>query len=367
MPVQNARTDANDQLLGRLSDIVGAKNVLTGDIDTAPYRTEWRGYYHGRTPAVVKPGTARRSPRSSNSRTIPARRSCRGRQYGTGRPQTPDESVARSCSRSSGWKRSVRSIRKEGPSSPRPASYGSVCRMLQRMRHALSAARSALKVMRIGGKISPTSGHGRARYGTRGASCSARGGAPDRRDLERPSRSGKDNSGYDRNTLHRREGTLGVITAAVLKLFPRPRGQRSPSPRAGPAAARSCCGTREKQPAAGSPASSSAAHPDRVFARPSARRARPAWHSAPVVRFIRMEVPRPRRCRSQELAERASRDGAGGGERPPTRRSLRRSTRPISSGECGTLASEVHKHSCASIKHDISVPSSACLTSSRAA
>ena len=44
--------------LPRLQAIVGAAHVLTGEADKAPYLTEWRGYYHGRTPAVLRPGSA---------------------------------------------------------------------------------------------------------------------------------------------------------------------------------------------------------------------------------------------------------------------------------------------------------------------
>ena len=51
-----------------------------------------------------------------------------------------------------------------------------------------------------------------------------RGGAAGRADLERPRRLRKDNTGYDLKHLFiGSEGTLGIVTAAVLKLFPAPR------------------------------------------------------------------------------------------------------------------------------------------------
>ena len=46
----------------------------------------------------------------------------------------------------------------------------------------------------------------------------------DGRDSQRPPKLKKDNTGYDlKNLFIGAEGTLGVITAAALQLFPRPR------------------------------------------------------------------------------------------------------------------------------------------------
>src|SRR6266699_4925136 len=44
-------------LLSTLRAIVGEINVLTSDADVAPYVSDWRDRYHGRTRAVVRPGT----------------------------------------------------------------------------------------------------------------------------------------------------------------------------------------------------------------------------------------------------------------------------------------------------------------------
>src|SRR5437773_11202727 len=44
-------------LLSTLGAIVGDGNVLTSDQDVAPYVTDWRDRYRGRTRAVVRPGT----------------------------------------------------------------------------------------------------------------------------------------------------------------------------------------------------------------------------------------------------------------------------------------------------------------------
>ncbi len=45
----------SDELNARLRAIVGAANVLDGETDMAPFLSDWRGRYHGRARAVVRP------------------------------------------------------------------------------------------------------------------------------------------------------------------------------------------------------------------------------------------------------------------------------------------------------------------------
>ncbi len=50
-------TDIRATLRARLDAAVGSAQVLTAPADIAPYLTDWRGRYHGRARAVVRPGS----------------------------------------------------------------------------------------------------------------------------------------------------------------------------------------------------------------------------------------------------------------------------------------------------------------------
>src|SRR5689334_1214869 len=46
-----------DNFLQSLAQIVGARNVLSGESDTAPYTIDWRKQYRGAALAVARPAT----------------------------------------------------------------------------------------------------------------------------------------------------------------------------------------------------------------------------------------------------------------------------------------------------------------------
>ena len=48
--------DIRATLRARLDAAVGGEQVLTEPSDVAPYVSDWRGRYHGRALAVVRPG-----------------------------------------------------------------------------------------------------------------------------------------------------------------------------------------------------------------------------------------------------------------------------------------------------------------------
>jgi len=49
-------TDIRATLRARLDAAVGSAQVLTSESDVLPYVTDWRGRFHGRALAVVRPG-----------------------------------------------------------------------------------------------------------------------------------------------------------------------------------------------------------------------------------------------------------------------------------------------------------------------
>ena len=181
-----------------------------------------------------------RSRRSSSSPTRPRPRSCR-------RAAIPAWSAARcritarSCCRSTGSTRSARSIRSPTPS---PVEAGVT---LQRAREAAAEVDRLYPQLlpsegtcTIGGNLSTNAGgtaalaHGIARSHALGLEVVLADG----RVLHNLNKLKKDNTGYDlKNLFIGAEGTLGIITAAVLRLVPRPRSVETafvgvPSPQA---------------------------------------------------------------------------------------------------------------------------------------
>src|ERR1700743_3082491 len=55
--VQPAASPLPPELTARFRSIVGDKYAVTDAADIAPYMTEERGLYHGRSPLVLRPGT----------------------------------------------------------------------------------------------------------------------------------------------------------------------------------------------------------------------------------------------------------------------------------------------------------------------
>jgi len=230
MAVAPGHVAVTDRLLTRLSAIVGARNVLTSEADKAPYLTEWRGYYRGRTPAVLRPGSAQeisailKLANETGTPIVP-----QGGNTGLVGGQIPDES-GRELVLSLERLDKIRAVDTEG--STITAEAGVILERLQEraaeagMLFPLSLG--AQGSCRVGGNISTNAG-GTAvlAYGnTRSLVLGLEVVLPTGEIWNGLRALLKDNSGYDLKQLFiGAEGTLGIVTAAVLKLFPKPRGQ----------------------------------------------------------------------------------------------------------------------------------------------
>ena len=217
-----------DGLIERCSGIVGAANVLVDEHDTAPYLTDWRGRFTGRARAVVRP--------ASTAEVAAVVRLCaelrvpivpQGGRTGLVLGSVPDaagDAIVLSLRRLN----RIRTV----DTFNRTMTVDAGC-ILQDIQHAAGEhgmlfplSLAAEGSCTIGGNLSTNAGGtGVLRYGNTRELClglevvTAQGEVWDAlRGLR------KDNTGYDLRDLYvGAEGTLGVITAAVLKLFPQPK------------------------------------------------------------------------------------------------------------------------------------------------
>lgn len=212
----------------RFAEMIGAANVLTSPDDQAPYLTEWRDLYQGVTPMVLRPGSTEEVSAvmtyayQNDLKVVP-----QGGNTGLVGGQIPQETgdeIVLSLSRLN----KVRAVDPAGFTIT--AEAGVVLETLQNeaenVDRLFPLALGAQGSCQIGGNISTNAG---------GTAVLAYGNTRDLvLGLEVVLPTGeiwnglrtlrKDNTGYDLKQLFiGGEGTLGVITAAALKLFPRPK------------------------------------------------------------------------------------------------------------------------------------------------
>ncbi|NLY26614.1 MAG: FAD-binding oxidoreductase [Alcaligenaceae bacterium] len=212
-----------------LAEIVGSEHVITGD-DAVSYVTDWRGRYQGRALAVVRPGSTEqvaRVVRWCAANAVPV--VPQGGNTGLCGGATPDDSgsaVVVSLTRMN----AIRSI--DTDNDTLVAEAGCILQAVQQ------AARDAGRLFplslaaegscTLGGNLATNAGgtqvlrYGNARDLVLGLEVVTADGEiwHGLRGLR------KDNTGYDlRNLFMGSEGTLGIITAASVKLYPMPVAQ----------------------------------------------------------------------------------------------------------------------------------------------
>ena len=223
-------TPRSPDLIETLAGIVGAGHVLTAPADIAPFVTDWRGRYRGAARCVVRPGDTHevaavvKACAAAGVPMVP-----QGGNTSLCGAATPDDSggaVVISLSRLN------RILAVDPENSTISVQAGCSLATVQ------AAARDADRLFplalasegscQIGGNLSTNAGgvqvlrYGNTRELTLGLEVVLANGEiwNGLRGLR------KDNTGYDLKQLFiGAEGTLGIITAAVLKLFPLPRAQ----------------------------------------------------------------------------------------------------------------------------------------------
>jgi D-lactate dehydrogenase (cytochrome) len=213
-------------LIARFGKIVGPRHALTDAADIAPYLTEERGLYHGVSPLVLRPGSTEEVAailKLANETATPI--VPQGGNTGLVGGQTPlSGEVLISL------KRLDRIREVDAVAATMTCEAGVV---LARAQEAAAAAGRLFPLSlgaegscTIGGNLSTNAGGtGALAYGVaRELVLGLEVALADGRILHNLRKLKKDNTGYDlRHIFIGAEGTLGIITAAVLKLFPRPR------------------------------------------------------------------------------------------------------------------------------------------------
>ena len=223
-------TEIRATLRARLDAAVGSDQVLTAPPDVAPYVNDWRGRYHGRAFAVVRPADTEQVSnvvRACADLGVPI--VPQGGNTGQCGGATPDErgnAIVLSLSRMN----RVRAI------DPANATLTVEAGVPLALVHEAAAAEGLMFPLSlaaegsctIGGNLSTNAGgHAVLRFGnTRDLVLGIEVVLADGRIWDGLRGLRKDNTGYDLKQLFiGAEGTLGVVTAALLKLYPAPRAR----------------------------------------------------------------------------------------------------------------------------------------------
>src|SRR4051794_18784091 len=214
------------ELIAQFRKIVGDKHAITDAADIEAYVTEERNLFHGRSPLVLRPGsTAEVSEICKLATAHKIALVPQGGNTGLVGGQTPHNGeVVVSLRR-------LDKIREVDAASNTMTCEASVVLQVAQQRardvdRLFPVSLGAEGSCTIGGNLSTNAGGTAAlAYGVaREMALGLEVVLADGRILNGLSKLKKDNTGYDlRNLFIGAEGTLGIITAATLKLFPRPR------------------------------------------------------------------------------------------------------------------------------------------------
>jgi FAD/FMN-containing dehydrogenase len=237
---EQLRRAPSPDLLPRFAAIVGDKYAITDPVSLEPFLIEGRGIYHGHTSMLLRPGSVGevqgilKLANETKTPLVP-----QGGNTGLVGGQIPfDGELILSLTR-------LDRIREVDPASNAMTCEAGV--VLAKAQDAAAAVDRLFPLSlgaegscTIGGNLSTNAGGtGAVAYGiARDLVLGLEVVLADGRIMNLLSKLKKNNTGYDlRHIFVGAEGTLGIITAAVVKLFPRPRAMETafvgvPSPAA---------------------------------------------------------------------------------------------------------------------------------------
>jgi FAD/FMN-containing dehydrogenase len=214
------------ETLERMANVVGPKGVLSDEQDKAPYLKEWRGLWTGETPIVLRPQSTDEVSRilaiAYETETAIVPQSGNTGLVGGQIPNNGEVLLS--------LDRMTRIINVDATDFTLTTEAGATLKSIQDAAEAVDRlfplSLASEGTCRIGGNLSTNAGGLNVlAYGnTRDLCLGLEVVLADGRLLNMLKTLRKDNTGYDlKNMFIGAEGTLGIITAATLKLFPRPR------------------------------------------------------------------------------------------------------------------------------------------------
>ncbi len=222
------RQRPSEDTLAKLAAIVGDKNAIRNAVAMDGYMREWRQIWHGRSPLVLRPGSTQEVSRimalanATGTAIVPQS----GNTGLCGGQTATDDGTEVVLS----LDRMTRIVDADPDDNTITVEAGAVLKSVQEAAESIDRlfplSLASEGSCRIGGNLSTNAGglnviaYGNARDLCLGLEVVLADG----RIWNGLKRLRKDNTGYDlRNIFIGAEGTLGIITAAVLKLYPKPK------------------------------------------------------------------------------------------------------------------------------------------------